>query len=351
MARVAERLSARVVQTARATTRPVMLADGKGLYLRVGPSGSKSWIYRYQTGDKTHDLGLGPYPDIPLATARERATAQRRLRLDGQDPALLRRAGRDQTKLATARAMTFRQCAEAYIAANRAGWRAGSKTERLWSATLATYAFPVFGDLPVQMVDTALVTKAVEPLWASKTQTASRVRGRVESVLDWATVRGYRSGENPARWKGHLENLLPKRSKVARVEHHAALAYAELPDFMVELRQRPGVAARVLEFAILTAARTGEVIGARWSEIDLEARLWTVPAERMKAGREHRVPLSDAALALLSGMERGEDRVFPISNMAMMMLLRRMGRGELTVHGFRSAFSDWCAEKKNNPRE
>ena len=350
MARVAERLSARVVQTARATTRPIMLADGKGLYLRVGPSGSKSWIYRYQTGDKTHDLGLGPYPDIPLATARERATAQRRLRLDGQDPALLRRAGRDQTKLATARAMTFQQCAEAYIAANKAGWRAGSKTERLWTATLATYAYPVFGALPVAMVDTALVTKAVEPLWASKTQTASRVRGRVESVLDWATVRGYRSGENPARWKGHLENLLPATGKVASTEHRAALDYREIAAFMAELRKQDGVAVRPLEFAILTAARASEVAGARWSEFNLAERLWTIPGARMKMANDHRVALSDAAVAIVAGVPRKGDLVFPIDVGSMLRAAQRI-RPDITTHGFRSTFTDWAAEQTAFPTE
>lgn len=186
--------------------------------------------------------------------------------------------------------------------------------------------------------------KALEPIWQAKPETASRVRGRVEVVLDWATTRGYRQGENPARWRGHLENQLPKKSKVRRVEHHAALPYAEIGAFMAELRGRDGVAARALEFVILTKARTGEVLGARWAEIDLAGRLWTVPAARMKAGREHRVPLSEAAMALLARVEREGERVFPISNMAMSMLLRRMGRGELTVHGFRSTFRDWCAE-------
>lgn len=233
------------------------------------------------------------------------------------------------------------------------GRRKNKKHAGQWQQTLEDYVYPIFGSLPVLAIDTVLVMKAIEPIWTTKPETASRVRGRIESVLDWATARGYRSGENSARWKGHLENLLPKRSKVARVEHHAALPYAELPGFMAELRQQNGIAARALEFAILTAARTGEVIGATWAEIDFEARLWTVPAGRMKAGRDHRVPLSEAAMAilrLLHGARTG-DRVFPISNMAMLMLLRRMGRGDLTAHGFRSTFSDWCAEQTNTPSE
>ena len=207
-------------------------------------------------------------------------------------------------------------------------------------------------------VDVSLVMKAIEPIWTTKPETASRVRGRIEAAIDWAAARGYRQGENPARWRGHLENLLPKKSKVRRVEHHAALPYAALAAFMPELRQQEGVAARALEFAILTAARTGEVIGARWSEVDLEARLWTVPAERMKAGREHRVPLSGPALAILEAMREVSEGNFvfpggkanrPLSNMAFLMLLRRMGRGDLTAHGFRSTFSDWCSERTNFP--
>jgi integrase len=353
MARATERLTARAVQTAKApATNARFLADGRGLYLRVAAAGTKSWIYRYRKGEKLHDMGLGPYRDVSLAEARERAAGQRKLRLDGNDPIAARQATRMAARLDAAKVMTFRQCAEAYIAAHQAGWR-NPKHAAQWPATLAAYVYPAFGDLPVAAVDVGLVMKAIEPIWTTKPETASRVRGRIESVLDWATARGYRSGENSARWKGHLENLLPKRSKVARVEHHAALPYAELPGFMAELRQQNGIAARALEFAILTAARTGEVIGATWAEIDFEARLWTVPAGRMKAGRDHRVPLSEAAMAilrLLHGARTG-DRVFPISNMAMLMLLRRMGRGDLTAHGFRSTFSDWCAEQTNTPSE
>ena len=199
--------------------------------------------------------------------------------------------------------------------------------------------------------------KAIEPIWSTKTETASRVRGRIEAVLDWATVRGYRAGDNPARWKGHLDNLLPARSKVRRVEHHAALPYPEIAGFMTELRTQGGMAARALEFLILTAARTGEVLGAKWSEIDLEAGLWTVPADRMKAGKEHRVPLSGAALALLSTPGQPDEFVFPgakggaLSNMSLLMTMRRMGHGDLTAHGFRSTFRDWAAERTNFPAE
>jgi integrase len=216
------------------------------------------------------------------------------------------------------------------------------------------------GALPVQAVDVGLVLKAVEPIWTEKPETAGRVRGRIESILDWASARGYRQGENPARWRGHLENLLPHKAKVRRVEHYAALPYVEIAGFMPALRQQEGIAARALEFAILTAARTGEVIGARWEEINLTDKLWLVPAERMKAGKEHRVPLSAPALAILENLAKVREGEFvfpggrhgrPISNMSMLMLLRRIDRGDLTVHGFRSAFSDWCAERSTFPAE
>jgi integrase len=238
-------------------------------------------------------------------------------------------------------------------------WR-NPKHAAQWPATLGTYAYPVFGDLPVGQVDTALVMKALEPIWNEKTETASRLRGRIEAVLGWATTSGYRSGDNPARWRGHLENLLAKKSKVAPVEHHAALSYAELPDFMTEMHQQEGIAAQALQFTILTAARTGEVIGATWPEIDFKQCLWTIAAQRMKARREHRVPLSEPALAILQAMNavRSGKYVFPgnrsdrpLSNMAMAMLVRRMGRADLTVHGFRSTFSDWCAERTAFPAE
>jgi integrase len=331
---------------------PGWYADGGGLYLKVTPTGSRSWVYRYATDGKRHDLGLGPYPDIGLGEARERATAQRRLRLNGEDPLTVRRSERDRRRLSAAKAMSFRDCAERYIEAHKAGWR-NPKHSKQWSATLSTYAYPVFGDLPVAAIDVGLVMKAVEPIWTEKPETASRVRGRVESILDWATTRGHRQGDNPARWKGHLDNLLPARGKVRRVEHHAALPYAEMGEFMAALRAAPGLSARALEFAILTAARTGEVLGATWAEIDLEGRVWTVPGSRMKAGRDHRMPLSDAAMAILNGLPRGghQDRVFRLSNMAFLMLLRRMERGDLTAHGFRSTFRDWCAERTNYPSE
>jgi integrase len=304
-------------------------------------------------------MGLGSTKTFSLAEARERALAARRLAADGIDPIDSRRAVRAARAVATVRSMTFAACAEAYIAAHEAGWR-NAKHRYQWRQTIAAYAEPAFGPLPVEAVDVGLVLKAIEPIWITKPETAGRVRGRIESILDWATTRGYRQGENPARWRGHLENLLPKKSKVRRVEHYAALPYVEIGGFMAELRQREAIAARALEFAILTASRTGEVLGARWGEINLAERLWIVPAERMKAEREHRVPLSDAALAIVEKMTgtRQNDYLFsalrtgrPLSNMSMLMLLRRMGRDDLTAHGFRSSFRDWAAERTNFPAE
>jgi integrase len=344
--------------SARQARRPGLHGDGGGLFLQVAKGGTKSWVFRYKVDRRLRVMGLGPLHTIGLAEARERARECRKLRLDGVDPIEARRGQRAAARLDAAKAMTFAECADAYIEAHRAGWR-NAKHGAQWAATIAAYVDPIFGPLPVQAVDVGLVMRAIEPIWTTKPETASRVRGRIESVLDWATARGYREGDNPARWRGHIENLLPKRSQVRRVEHHAALPYAELSAFMAELRQQEGVAARALEFCILTAARTGEVIGAEWSEIDADGRLWAVPGSRMKAGREHKVPLSDAAMAILEGRQTirqgfvfpGARRGRPLSQMAMLMLLRRMGRGELTVHGFRSAFSDWCAEQTSTPSE
>jgi integrase len=277
------------------------------------------------------------------------------------DPIDARRAGRARQRLDAAKTITFKQCAAAYINAHRAGWR-NDKHAGQWSATLATYAYPIIGALPVQAVDMGLVLKVLEPIWTAKPETASRVRGRLESILDFAKVRGERDGENPARWRGHLDKLLPAHSKVRQVEHHAALPYAELPAFLASLGQEEGIAAPSLEFAILTAARTGEVIGARWDEIDLFDKTWTVPAARMKARREHRVPLSPRVLTILEDMQAARDagnaHVFPggkagkpLSNMAFLMLLRRMGRGDLTAHGFRATFKTWASERTSFQNE
>jgi integrase len=301
---------------------------------------------------RRHAIGLGPYPDVTLAEARDFAFAERCRRREGSDPAEAKRVAKAARHVAAAKAITFRQCAEAYIRDNEAGWK-NPKHVAQWSSTLETYVYPIFGNLPVQTVDTGLVRKVLDPIWTTKPETASRVRRRIENVLGWATVSEYRQGDNPARWRGHLENLLPAKTKIRAVEHHAALPYAMIAAFMVELRQQEGVAARALEFAILTATRTGEVIGATWAEINMDERLWIIPGARMKAGKEHRVPLSSRALAILKALPKGEpgDRVFPLSNMAMLKLLGRMKRDDLTVHGFRSTFSDWCAERTAYPAE
>jgi integrase len=356
MSRTIGKLTALAVTQAK---RRGYYGDGGGLLLQVSAGGAKSWVFRFKEGGKLREMGLGPLHTIGLAEARQRAQECRKARLDGRDPIAEGKAARVAAKLDAARAMTFKACAERYIGTHKAGWR-NAKHGAQWTATLDTYVYPHFGTLPVQTIDVGLVLKAVEPIWATKSETANRVRGRIESILDWATARGHRQGENPARWRGHLENLLPKRSKVRRVEHHAALAYAEIAAFMVELRRQQGIAASALEFAILTAARTGEVIGARWGEINTGERLWTIPAERMKAGKEHRVPLSDAAMAIVEKMAaiRSGDFAFPgakanrpLSNMAFLMLLRRMERGDLTAHGFRSSFRDWAAERTTFPAE
>jgi integrase len=280
MARAGNRLTA--IKVAKAT-KMGMLADGHGLYLRIGPTGAKSWVFRYRRNGKLHDVGLGALHTVSLADARAKALDLRRQRLDGTDPLAAKREVAARGKLANAKAVTFKAAAEAYIKAHQAGWR-NQVHAKQWPSTLEAYVYPIFGGLPVQAIDVGLVMKAIEQIWQTKPETASRVRGRIESVIDWAMSRGYRTGDNPARWRGHLENLLPKKTKVRRVAHHAALPYSELPGFMADLRQREGTAARALELTILTAARTGEVIGATWAEIDFEARLWVIPAARMKGG-------------------------------------------------------------------
>jgi integrase len=359
--RTTSRLTALKVERARIRG---MYADGGGLYLRVTPDGTKNWVYRYMLDGRPRWMGLGPLALYSLQEARAKALDARKLRHEGIDPIDTRRAHRAKVRIDAAKVITFKQCAENYIKAHRAGWRNGKHAGQ-WSATLKTYAEPSIGLLPVQNVDTALVLKVLEPIWTEKPETASRLRQRMEKILDFAKVRGYRDGENPARWRGHLDKLLPAPSRIRSVEHHAALPYAQLPAFLRHLAEHEAVAARALEFAILTAARTGEVIGARWREIDLKGKVWTIQAGRMKAGREHRVPLSDRAIAILGAMKPvstaadiDQQIVFgggkpgrPLSNMAFLMLLRRMKRDDLTVHGFRSSFRDWCAERTNFPSE
>lgn len=340
---------------------PGMYADGAGLYLQVTGEGAKSWIYRFSLHGKPREMGLGSLKTLGLADARAEAKRCRRLRQQGIDPIAARKAERAQAALDDAKAITFKEAAERYIATHRAGWK-GAKHAGLWENTLKTYAYPVIGKISVQAVDTDLVLKVLEPIWTKKPETASRVRGRIEVILDWAKSRGLRQGENPARWRGHLQFQLPARSKVRRVEHHAALPYADLPGFMAELRKQEGIGARALEFTILTAARTGETIGATRDEANGSEKLWTVPATRMKGDKEHRVPLSSRALAILKAVtapENGEHAFIfpggksgkPLSNMAMAAVLKRMGCQDVTVHGFRSTFRDWAAERTNYPNE
>ena len=356
---------------------PAVLHDGGGLYLRVAPNrkdgdgndkpGAKSWVFRFQLDGKRRDMGLGPYPDISLAEARRRATGHRNQRRDGIDPLDAKAAQRQAQRLAATKGRTFRECAAEFIEKNRAGWR-NAKHRQQWENTLETCVYPILGELPVSAIDTGLVVQVLDPIWTEKPETASRVRGRIEAVLDAATVRGFRQGPNPAQWKGNLAHILPARARVRKVAHHAALPFDDMPSFLAALRHREGMAARALEFAALTAARTGEVLGARWGEIDLTAKVWIVPANRMKGGREHRVPLSDPALAVLETVQPlalstdgkpnptapifpGPRRALPMSNMTMLMLLRRMKRNDLTAHGFRSTFSDWAAERTAYPRE
>jgi integrase len=327
--------------------------------LQIAPSGARSWIFRYQHAGRRRYMGLGSAAVVSLADARGRAVEARKALAEGKDPIAARRASEAALAASAAGSVTFEACATAYIAAHADAWR-NAKHAAQWTATLTAYAYPVLGKLPAHEIETAHVMRVLEPIWKAKTETATRVRGRIEAVLDWATARGFRAGDNPARWRGLLSNLLPARSKVRRVAHHPALPYSDVGSFMEHLRNQQGQAARALEFLILTAARTGEATGATWDEIDFGATTWTVPAERIKAGKTHRVPLSAPALALLkrqagvrqsewvfSGSRRGR----PLSNNAILALLERMGRSDLTAHGFRSTFRDWAAEHTNYPRE
>ncbi|OYU37356.1 site-specific integrase [Novosphingobium sp. PASSN1] len=359
-------------------------ADGGGLYLRVQDGGARSWLYRSTAGGKARDIGLGPAAGagaIALADARAMARelsaqAAKGEALEGKRTKARKAAAQGQAEALTRR--TFRDVAEAFIDRKEGGWR-NDKHRQQWRNTLATYVYPIIGEVPVSLIGTDHVLKVLEPIWNDKPETASRVRGRIENVLSAAKVQGMRSGENPALWRGHLDHILPKPGKLSR-GHHAALAYGELPTFMADLRAREAVAARALEFAILTAARTGEVIGATWAEIDLAAAVWTIPANRMKAGKEHSVPLSPRAVAVLEAVQchntkgRADAPLFPasdgegLSGMAMAMLIRRMHKSEqaegrtgwidrkeggrlITSHGFRSTFRDWAGEQSAFPRE
>lgn len=367
MPRVAAGLTAAKVRTAK----PGRYGDGNGLYLFVKPNETRFWVFRYVLQGRMREMGLGRAGAEPggvsLAEARGRAGELMRLVRGGSDPLAQREADEVAAKAASQeaaiRAITFRAVVEQYVAAHEAAWR-NPKHRQQWRNTLAAYAFPVFGDMPVADVETGHVLAALEPVWREKPETAVRLRGQIKSVLDYARVREWRTGENPARWRGHLDKLLPARGRVAPVEHHAALPWREIAPFMSALRGQAGMAARALAVVILTAARTGEVLGATWGEMDVRGEVWTIPAARMKAGKEHRVPLSRPVLDILHEMAKLHARgtsnayVFPgakpgqkLSIMAMAMVLRRMVRPDLTVHGFRSSFRDWTSEATTCPRE
>jgi integrase len=352
MARQINRLSARSVSS---LIRPGRHADGGGLYLSISLNGGKRWVWLFRRNGKVREMGLGSAGNVTLGRARELANGARDILAKGLDPIETRGAHGEMSR-------TFSECSALFIADNKAGWRNGKHAEQ-WANTLKTYADPVIGRMAVADITVAQIVKILNPIWTSKTETASRVRSRIEAVLDWAKVHGSREGENPARWRGHLDQLLPKRSKVRRVRHHPALPFVALPAFLSDLRGMEGIAPRALEFTILTVARTNETIGATIGELDPPASAWTIPGERMKAGREHRVPLAPRCLEILAavGVRPGDNRntpVFPggrkgsgISNGAMLAVLDRMGRGDITVHGFRSTFRDWASETTPFPNE
>jgi integrase len=332
--------------------------DGGGLRLVVSPSGAKKWVLRFTIDGSRREMGLGSFPDVGLADAREKATEHRKLARDGIDPIAARQSE-------TGNIPTFTTCAARYIRAHRAGWR-NAKHARQWVRTLKTYARPIIGSKAVDAVTTEDVLKILSPIWTTKTETAKRVQGRIENILDFAAARKYRDPLNPARWRGHLDKLLPKPSRVRSVAHHPAMPYALVPAFMEELGGNSSTSALALRFLILTATRTNELISARWDEVDLEAAVWSIPAERMKARRVHRVPLSDASLRVLEALPRinGNPYLFPgarygrpLSNMAMLQLMRSMGygvgghRGDYVPHGFRSSFRDWSGEVASFPRD
>lgn len=359
MAKQVHRLTAVTVKSA---DKPGYYADGEGLYLQVTKAGNKSWVFRYSFEGQKREMGLGPFPSITLKDAREQLAHHRTvLKKKGKDPIDERKRERALSREASKGLKTFKECAEDYIRQKRGEW-SNAKHEKQWSSTFSTYVYKIFGHLPVSMIKTKHVLDALEPIWESKTETATRVRQRIEAVLDAAKAKGLRTGENPASWKGHLDTILAKPTKLKKVRHHPALPYQEVGEFMRELCERENVAAKGLAFLILTAARTGEVIGATFDEIDIENGVWTIPADRMKARKEHRVPLSQQALEIVKAMkdckkDKSNKFVFPglrgggLSNMALLQQLKHMKRNELTAHGFRSTFRDWAAEQTAYPSD
>ncbi|MBE7159054.1 MAG: integrase arm-type DNA-binding domain-containing protein, partial [Rhodospirillales bacterium] len=355
MPKIAPELSARAVAGLKAEGRHAV-GGAAGLHLRV-TSGHRGWVLRVLVGEKRRDLGLGPYPEIGLAEAREKARDVHKLLREGVDPLSSKRAQRSALLARRAAEKDFDWCVDEFLKSKSDEWK-NAKHRQQWENTLRSYASPLLGKLLVQDIDLQHVLLCLEPIWKIKNETASRLRGRIEAVLDWATVRRYRTGENPARWKGHLDKVLAAPMKIQKVQHHRAVPIDDMPAFMGDLHQRSGVAAQALEFVILTAARSGEVRGATWSEFDLVGRVWMVPAKRMKAGREHRVPLSGAAMRLLESIPQGESDslVFPgnkdkaLSDMSLTAVMRRM-EVNAVPHGFRSTFRDWVGDRTDFPRD
>lgn len=333
-------------------------ADGNGLYLQVTATATKSWIFRYKVGQKSYEMGLGAINNISLAEARLNAINYQKILYEGKDPIQERKAQRIQNKNLTSPEQKFKNCAEQYINTHKSAWK-NEKHIKQWKSILETYAFPIIGETNVKLIDLNMVLKILEPIWNNKTETAKRLRGRIENILDWAKVKKFREGDNPARWKGNLDQLLAAPSKIKNEIHFPCLPYNKLPEFISKLRLVNGISARALEFAILHASRSGEVRGATWDEINFDDKLWVIPSTRMKANREHRIPLSDQAICLLNQLPRikNNNYIFPsirkgmLSDMSLTSLIKRMGYNDITQHGFRSTFRNWAAEQTDHSRE
>lgn len=345
-------------QGVRAMDKRGRYGDGGGLWLQVSAYGTKAWLFRYMINGRARQMGLGSVETFSLKEARERARLARQMVADGIDPITEKENTRLSRAASAAKILTFDEAAKGYIKAHRTGWR-NPKHATQWQNTIKTYVSPTLGRMSVADIETSHVISILEPIWDTKTETASRVRGRIESILDWASARNYRSGDNPARWRGHLDKLLAARGKVSKVRHHPAMPYDRAGTFIAQLVKLENVSSRALEFTILTAARTSETTGARWDEINLQEKIWLVPGGRMKSGRDHRVPLSNRVIEILNALPRLGEYVFPgakdgcpLSNMAMLQQLQGMsGCQGLTVHGFRSTFRDWVAEQTDFPRD